>query len=108
MVSHELGMVAHHATCVICLKRRVVAQGAPRDVLTGPVLQSLFGMHMGLICADSHTHRAPDLTPELTPYDASAALPLSSLDASAKSANDATVASADDDSTDNEKEDSHV
>ena len=59
MVSHDLGMVAHHATCVICLKRRVVAQGAPRDVLTGEVLQALFGMHMGLICAQDHTHAMP-------------------------------------------------
>jgi len=58
MVSHDLGMVAHHATCVICLKRRVVAQGAPRDVLTGEVLQTLFGMHMGLICGEGHVHTA--------------------------------------------------
>lgn len=75
MVSHDLGMVAHHATCVICLKRRIVAQGAPHDVLTGPVLQSLFGMHMGLICADSHTHRMPPLAP----YDPASALPASDL-----------------------------
>ena len=59
MVSHDLGMVAHHATCVICLKRRVIAQGAPADVLNGDVLQTLFGMHMGLICAQDHTHAMP-------------------------------------------------
>ena len=58
MVSHDLGMVAHHATHVICLKRRVVAQGAPRKVLTGAVLQELFGMHMGLICSENHMHSA--------------------------------------------------
>ena len=75
MVSHDLGMVAHHATCVICLKRRVVAQGSPHDVLTGPVLQSLFGMHMGLICADSHMHRAPTLAP----YNPNLALPSSDI-----------------------------
>ena len=75
MVSHDLGMVAHHATCVICLKRRIVAQGAPRDVLTGPVLQSLFGMHMGLICAESHTH----IVPTLAPYDPASALPASDI-----------------------------
>ena len=75
MVSHDLGMVAHHATCVICLKRRVVAQGSPHDVLTGPVLQSLFGMHMGLICADSHMHRAP----ALAPYNPNLALPPSDI-----------------------------
>ena len=75
MVSHDLGMVAHHATCVICLKRRIVAQGAPRDVLTGPVLQSLFGMHMGLICAESHTH----IVPTLAPYNPASALPASDI-----------------------------
>ena len=75
MVSHDLGMVAHHATCVICLKRRVIAQGAPQDVLSGPVLQSLFGMHMGLICAESHVHSAPIL-PKFAPADA---LPVAQL-----------------------------
>ena len=75
MVSHDLGMVAHHATCVICLKRRIVAQGAPRDVLSGPVLQSLFGMHMGLICAENHMHSAPILDR----YDPAAALPTTEL-----------------------------
>ncbi|WP_418765734.1 metal ABC transporter ATP-binding protein [Mailhella sp.] len=59
MVSHDLGMVAHHATCVICLKRRVIAQGPPAEVLNGEVLQTLFGMHMGLICAQDHTHAMP-------------------------------------------------
>ena len=49
MVSHDLGMVAHHATHVICLKRRVVAQGAPAEVLTPETLNALFGLHMGLI-----------------------------------------------------------
>ena len=63
MVSHDLGMVAHHATCVICLKRRVIAQGPPREVLTGDVLQTLFGMHMGLICAEDHLHAMPKAAP---------------------------------------------
>lgn len=59
MVSHDLGMAAHHATSVICLKRRVIAQGAPMDVLNGDVLEHLFGMHMGLICAQDHIHAMP-------------------------------------------------
>ena len=75
MVSHDLGMVAHHADCVICLKRRVVAQGSPRDILSGPVLQTLFGMHMGLICAENHVHTVPTLAP----YDPASALPASQL-----------------------------
>ena len=68
---HDLGMVAHHATCVICLKRRVIAQGPPAEVLNGRVLQELFGMHMGLICAQDHLHAMPK------PDAAPAAQPLS-------------------------------
>lgn len=49
MVSHDLGMVAHHATHVICLKRRVVVEGRPAEVLTPEILNALFGLHMGLI-----------------------------------------------------------
>lgn len=49
MVSHDLGMVFHHATHVICLKRRVFAEGTPEAVLTPDNLMALFGMHMGLI-----------------------------------------------------------
>ena len=49
MVSHDLGMVAHHATHVICLNRHVVAEGTPDEVLNGETLMTLFGIHMGLI-----------------------------------------------------------
>ena len=49
MVSHDLGMVFHHATHVICLKRHVFAEGTPDEVLTQENLMALFGMHMGLI-----------------------------------------------------------
>ena len=51
MVSHDLGTVAHHATHVILLNRRVAAEGAPGDVLTGPNLMAVFGAHMGLLNA---------------------------------------------------------
>lgn len=53
MVSHDLGMVFHHATHVICLKRHVFAEGTPDDVLTPENLMALFGMHMGLISPHS-------------------------------------------------------
>ncbi|MEN6475382.1 MAG: metal ABC transporter ATP-binding protein [Syntrophaceae bacterium] len=52
MVSHDLGTVTHHATHVIGLNRRVVAQGPPREVLTNQSLSAVFGPHMGLF----HTH----------------------------------------------------
>jgi len=49
MVSHDLATVTHHATHVICLNRKVAAEGAPSDVLTNENLTAIFGMHMGLV-----------------------------------------------------------
>ncbi len=48
MVSHDLATVTHHATHVILLNRRVVAEGAPQAVLTPENLSGVFGLHMGL------------------------------------------------------------
>lgn len=53
MVSHDLATVTHHATHVICLNRKVAAQGPPRLALTRETLTSIFGMHMGLVDARS-------------------------------------------------------
>jgi zinc transport system ATP-binding protein len=49
MVSHDLPTVTHHATHVICLNRKVAAEGAPREVLTTETLTAIFGLHMGLV-----------------------------------------------------------
>ena len=49
MVSHDLPTVTHHATHVICLNRRVAAEGPPREVLTTETLTAIFGLHMGLV-----------------------------------------------------------
>jgi len=49
MVSHDLATVTHHATHVICLNRRVAAEGPPRATLTPQTLTAIFGMHMGLV-----------------------------------------------------------
>ena len=54
MVSHDLSTVAAHATHVVCLNKKVIAQGAPKDVLQGEILMETFGLHMGLIHLDSH------------------------------------------------------
>lgn len=51
MVSHDLGTVTHHANHVICLNRKVAAEGPPRETLTHENLAAIFGIHMGL--ADS-------------------------------------------------------
>jgi zinc transport system ATP-binding protein len=52
-VSHDLGLVAHHATHVICLKRAVLAQGPPAQVFSDEILTALFGVHMGVILRSS-------------------------------------------------------
>ncbi|MDO9509095.1 MAG: metal ABC transporter ATP-binding protein [Thermovirgaceae bacterium] len=49
MVSHDLATVTHHATHVICLNRRVLAEGSPGEVLTRKTLAATFGVHMGLV-----------------------------------------------------------
>ncbi len=49
MVSHDLGTVTHHATHVILLNRRLVAEGPTREVLTTENLAKVFGLHMGLL-----------------------------------------------------------
>jgi zinc transport system ATP-binding protein len=49
MVSHDLATVTHHATHVICLNRKVAAEGPPRLTLTHATLTAIFGMHMGLV-----------------------------------------------------------
>ena len=49
MVSHDLATVTHHATHVICLNRKVAAEGPPRRTLTDDNLTAIFGVHMGLV-----------------------------------------------------------
>lgn len=56
MVSHDLATVTHHATHVICLNRKVAAEGPPRLTLTSENLTAIFGMHMGLVSP----HSMPD------------------------------------------------
>jgi zinc transport system ATP-binding protein len=47
MVTHDLSLVAAHATHVICLNRRVLGEGAPCTVLVPDVLARTFGTHVG-------------------------------------------------------------
>jgi len=53
MVSHDLATVTHHANHVICLNRKVAAEGPPRLTLTPENLTAIFGMHMGLVSSRS-------------------------------------------------------
>ena len=49
MVSHDLATVTHHATHIICLNRKVLAEGPPCETLTHANLAAVFGLHMGLV-----------------------------------------------------------
>ena len=49
MVNHDLVTVTHHANHVICLNRKIIAQGSPIEVLVPETLSAIFGLHMGLI-----------------------------------------------------------
>jgi ABC-type Mn2+/Zn2+ transport system ATPase subunit len=48
MVSHELDVVASYADLVLCVNRRLVCQGKPRQVLTPDTLKELYGKEAGL------------------------------------------------------------
>ena len=47
MVTHDLGLVLHHATHVILINRRLIAQGDPRTVLAPENLVRAYGLHRG-------------------------------------------------------------
>jgi zinc transport system ATP-binding protein len=49
MVSHDLGMVAYHASHVICLNRTVIAEGPPNEVFKTDILLNIFGPHIGTL-----------------------------------------------------------
>lgn len=69
MISHDLATVAAHATHVICLNNTVIAEGAPKAILTHDVLTKTFGLHLGVpdlhalagnvrLCDESCPHHA--------------------------------------------------
>ena len=48
MITHDLSTVLAHATHVICLNKRIVAEGDPKTILTPEVLAETFGPHKGI------------------------------------------------------------
>lgn len=48
MITHDLSTVLAHATHVICLNKRIVAEGDPMTILTPEVLAETFGPHKGI------------------------------------------------------------
>ena len=53
MISHDLSMVAAHASHVICINKKVYAEGDPAEVLTSDALQATFGLHVSGIVLPS-------------------------------------------------------
>ena len=45
MVSHDLPTARAHADWVICLNRRVIAQGPPENIFNSPAIPATFGLH---------------------------------------------------------------
>lgn len=54
LISHDLDIVYQHATEVLCLNRKMMCHGIPREVLTGEMLEKLYGHHTG---AYAHRHQ---------------------------------------------------
>lgn len=48
VVSHNLPLAAHYATHVICIRQKMLAQGAPKQTLTSALLLELFGVPIHL------------------------------------------------------------
>jgi zinc transport system ATP-binding protein len=49
MVSHDLATARAHGDWIICLNRRVVAQGPPEEIFRPEILAATFGLHHGLV-----------------------------------------------------------
>jgi len=72
MTTHDLNAAAAHVPWVICLNRRVIAQGPPEAVFTEPILNATYEGDMLVIHQDGmifvqqrpHGHSYRDLVPE--------------------------------------------
>jgi ABC-type Mn2+/Zn2+ transport system ATPase subunit len=49
VVSHDVGVVAQHVDQVACVNRRLVAHGRPEQVLSGEVLDCMYGPQAALV-----------------------------------------------------------
>ncbi len=49
VASHDVGVVAQHVNQVACLNRRLVTHGRPQEVLSGEVLECMYGPQAALV-----------------------------------------------------------
>ena len=49
LTTHDLNGIAAHLPTLVCLNRRVIGAGVPRDVLTTPVLERTYGARMEVL-----------------------------------------------------------
>lgn len=49
LISHDIDVVAHQAKSILCLNRRLVCHGSPRDFITEDYMQKLYGKKVRFI-----------------------------------------------------------
>lgn len=57
LVSHELEIVMQYASQVLCLNRKLLCAGVPREVLSNELLEQMYGSPVGHF-AHTHSHTA--------------------------------------------------
>ena len=72
LTTHDLNMTAAHAPWIVCLNRRIIAQGSPEEVFTEPILSEAYQGEMMVIRQNGmffvqqkpHHHTYQELIPE--------------------------------------------
>ena len=56
LISHDLNVVYRYADDVLCINRRLVCTGKPKEALTDEVIKSVYGEMMGAYIHSCHEH----------------------------------------------------
>jgi zinc transport system ATP-binding protein len=49
LVSHDIEVVAHEVTKVVCINRTIISHGHPKDVMAGNFIEKLYGKDLRLV-----------------------------------------------------------
>ncbi len=49
LVSHDIDVVAHEVKTVICVNKRLMCHGKPKEVMEGDFIHSLYGSHLRMV-----------------------------------------------------------